>query len=198
MGRKPSLAVGDTVNDFLVVALLPQGKAGKHRRYRVTCPRCGQEVTMTSQTMLKSSSCGCTKKDSSTWKRKGAINKPWKLPEGEASFNYLYHNYSSSAKRRNILFHLSKETFRVIVTQPCHYCGDCCQSVSLNRGANGGFNYTGIDRKNNQEGYTVKNSIACCKTCNYMKLDHDYGFFLSHLQKILNHRSNEEHKSLDD
>lgn len=84
------------------------------------------------------------------------------------------------------------------MTQPCHYCGDCCQSVSLNRGANGGFSYTGIDRKNNQEGYTAQNSIPCCKTCNYMKLDHDYDFFLSHLQKILTHRSNEEHKSLDD
>jgi hypothetical protein len=198
MGRKPSLAVGDTVNDFLVVALLPQGKAGKHRRYRVMCPRCKQEVTMTSQTILNSKSCGCTKKDSSTWKRKGAINRPWKLPEGEASFNYLYYQYQCSAKKRNIFFELTREEFKAIITKPCSYCGDCCQSVRLSKGANGGFNYTGIDRRNNNEGYTLNNSIACCKTCNFMKLDHDYDFFLSHLQKILTYRSNEERKSLDD
>jgi len=198
MGRKPSLTVGDKVNDFLVVALLPQGKAGKHRRYKVVCPRCEQEVTMTSQTMLKSKSCGCTKKDSSTWKRKGAVNKSWKLPEGEASFNHLYQQYSASAKKRNILFQLSKEQFREVVTQPCHYCGNCCQSIKINTRANGGFSYTGIDRKDNQIGYTLLNSVACCKTCNFMKLDHSYDFFLSHIQKILTHRSNEEYKPLDD
>ena len=132
MGRKPSLKIGDVINDFLVISLLPQGKAGKHRRYKVRCPRCDEEVTMTSPTILKSNSCGCTKKDSSTWKRKGAINKPWKLPEGEASFNYLYQQYLGSANRRNISFQLSREEFRDIVTKPCHYCGNCCQSVKLN------------------------------------------------------------------
>jgi hypothetical protein len=196
MGRKPSLSVGDVVNNFLVTGLLPQGQAGKHRRYTVTCPHCHGEAVMTSQTLLKSNSCGCIKKDSSTWKRKGAINKPWKLPEGEAAFNYLFYGYQMSAKRRGILFDLDKKTFKEIVTQPCHYCGSCCQTARSNTRSNGSFKYTGIDRKDNEEGYTLGNSLPCCKVCNYMKLDHSYDDFLSHLQKILNHRSNENHNTL--
>jgi hypothetical protein len=183
---------GDTVNGFEVLDLLQQGGSGKHRRFLVRCDSCGQTVEMTSQGIKNNNSCGCLQKDSSTWKRKGAIRKPWKLPEGEASFNYLLYQYRKSAERRGIEFSLPPENFREIVTQPCHYCGSCCSSEKINKGSNGSFKYTGVDRKNNGEGYTLENSIPCCKTCNYMKLDHDYDFFLSHLQKILDYRSNEE------
>jgi hypothetical protein len=193
MGRRPSLEIGDTLNGFEVVNLLPPGKTGKPRKYLVKCPQCLSEATMMVQNIRKSNSCGCLKRDSHSWKRKGALSMPWKLPEGEASFNSLFYRYKKSAEKRKIEFLLNKLQFRDMVTQPCHYCGDCCSSKNLNTVRyNGVFSYTGIYRKENNKGYTPSNSIPCCKTCNFMKLDHDYDFFILHLKKILINLNNEK------
>jgi hypothetical protein len=196
MGRKPSFKVGETINHFLILDLLPSEGAGHARKYLIKCPKCAIESVMVRSNIVKSNSCGCAKRDSSTWKRIGPKNKPWMLPFGEASFNALLNSYKQSAKRRAIEFCLTPFEFKDIVTSSCVYCGSHCQSIKHLRGANGGFNYTGIDRKDNTEGYTASNSVSCCKTCNFMKLDHTSDFFISHLQKILNHLNNENHVTL--
>jgi hypothetical protein len=188
MGSKPSLSVGDLVNHFLVLDLLPSEGSGKHRKYKVECPRCRCEAVMLKQNIVKSNSCGCLKKDSSTWKRAGAINRPWTLPEGEASFRALYSTYKRSANKREIEFLLTKDQFKELIVQPCFYCGSAGQSQKMGcKRSNGSFSYTGIDRFDNRVGYTEKNSVPCCKTCNFMKLDHDFEAFMKHLQKIINH-----------
>lgn len=67
----------------------------------------------------------------------------------------------------------SIKDFEKITEMPCSYCG--------------GHNETrGIDRKDNTEGYTKRNSVSCCKTCNYMKNNSTVENFLNHVQKIAN------------
>lgn len=65
------------------------------------------------------------------------------------------------------------EEFEKIVSSPCTYCGD-----NINNG---------IDRVENDKGYTKENSVSCCRFCNFMKKNWTKEFFIEHVKKIYNH-----------
>lgn len=44
--------------------------------------------------------------------------------------------------------------------------------------------YNGIDRKNSSEGYTLGNSLPCCRVCNRAKSDMDYEEFKQWIKDI--------------
>lgn len=67
-----------------------------------------------------------------------------------------YKNLKSGAKQRNLELTLSLEEYSELMKQPCHYC-----SASLDKHIG-----TGLDRKNNDVGYTKDNSAPCCTECN--------------------------------
>ena len=48
-------------------------------------------------------------------------------------------------------------------------------------------NFNGIDRKNNNKGYIMSNSITCCKNCNSMKSDLSLKNFKRQIKKIHKH-----------
>lgn len=83
-----------------------------------------------------------------------------------------YRHYVYGANSREIEFSLTQEQFNSFWQKPCFYCGDLIGSI-------------GLDRKDNRKGYTIDNVLPCCKTCNLMKLNLDYGQFLLHVNKIL-------------
>lgn len=69
-----------------------------------------------------------------------------------------YRDYKKRAERNfptEVM--ISFEEFSLIVKCECHYCGK--------DGPNG------IDRQDNQRGYTKDNCVSCCKHCNYVKGD---------------------------
>ena len=47
----------------------------------------------------------------------------------------------------------------------------------------------GVDRFDNDIGYTVENVNSCCGECNFMKNDMEYNDFLEQLKKIFTHSS---------
>src|SRR5437868_6079522 len=55
-----------------------------------------------------------------------------------------YKSYLNRANSKSLPFELSIEEFDNILSQPCIYCGD--------------DGITGIDRKDNSQGYTIDNS----------------------------------------
>jgi hypothetical protein len=63
--------------------------------------------------------------------------------------------YKRAAQVRSYDWDLSDEQTLWLLKQPCAYCG---QEVA-----------GGIDRAKNEYGYTVLNSVPCCKNCNYQK-----------------------------
>ena len=81
--------------------------------------------------------------------------------------------YKNRAQHKNIEFTLSEIEFSDLLNSKCHYCGEMAM---------------GIDRIDCDKGYTQKNSVPCCKVCNYMKREHSYEFFLNHLKKIVNYK----------
>jgi len=81
--------------------------------------------------------------------------------------------YQFSAKRRNYAFELSLEQFERLVTKPCFYC-DYHKEGEVN----------GIDRLDNNKGYTVENSKPCCEMCNHMKQMYHVQYFLAKVGHI--------------
>ena len=153
----------------------PSGQ--KRAIWNVIC-ECGTEkkISTAGLTSGKTISCGCYKAE--------GLNKK---EEGVSSFNHKYRGYLARAKahKKNIEFALTKEEFKEIVKQPCHYCRTENSSRTMAKPtANGAFVSNGIDRIDSSLGYIKGNCLPCCTICNVMKNDLSYQDFLSHIRKI--------------
>lgn|SRR3990167_4116596 len=69
---------------------------------------------------------------------------------------------------------MTLEEFIEIAKNPCAYCGGDTQK--------------GIDRVDNNKGYTKENSVVCCNWCNRMKWILSKEEFINHIIKIYQHQ----------
>jgi hypothetical protein len=92
--------------------------------------------------------------------------------------------YKNRALKKNLIFELSEKLFNELTQSNCYLCG-------LSN-----INDIGIDRKNNDIGYTIENSFPCCSYCNYMKKCHDYNDFLFLIKKITIYSTTDIHQEL--
>lgn len=117
----------------------------------------------------KTRSCGCMRS----------------LPAGEAVFNRMYGHYKTGARVRDLEFSLTKQQFKILIAQNCHYCN--IQPSRMAKPAkknNGGFLYNGVDRKDNSKGYTEENAVPCCFQCNYSKRTHTLKEFHDWIKRL--------------
>jgi hypothetical protein len=161
-----------------LLAMEFDGVRNKRAYWKCVCD-CGTVMSVAGKSLRtgNTKSCGCVGK-----KRIGNLNK---LPKGESSFNQLYQNYILSAKKRCVDFNIDKTLFKRLTSSSCFYCGDQPSQVTTNgSGCNGHYIYNGIDRVNNDIGYTQDNVVPCCKHCNTMKMTLPVDVFLTKITKI--------------
>ena len=91
------------------------------------------------------------------------------------SEHYYFATYKRRAEHRNLKFDLSMEEFLNLVSLKCVYCNEF----------NEGKQFCGIDRLNNQFGYTLQNCVSCCTMCNFLKHCLDEKTFLERVEHIL-------------
>ncbi len=127
-------------------------------------------------------SCGCLPT--------GKIPNPNK--EGVA-VRHVLCGYKRHAARRGLSWELSDQEFYALIRGTCFYCGSPPSNVAhSDRNRDGGkprktvsrVVYSGIDRKDNDLGYTTANSVSCCATCNYGKRGLTTEAFLAHMKAI--------------
>ena len=82
--------------------------------------------------------------------------KPEHLNPLDSKEEFIFKRYVASAKKRNKPFFLTKHFFKALINSPCAYC---FSNKSL----------SGIDRIENEQGYTYDNCLPCCKICNRAK-----------------------------
>jgi hypothetical protein len=87
-----------------------------------------------------------------------------------------YSCYKFNAKAKQVEFNLSISEFEKITNRKCYYCNE----FTINK------QYCGIDRADNNLGYTVENSISCCCDCNVLKSDRNKEEFINLIFKIAN------------
>jgi len=133
---------------------------------------CGNELWVDSYKLLDShtKSCGCLQKESRMKK------------QGEAGLNAVIRGYKKNAQKRNLLWELSDEQVKDITSKSCFYCdAEPKNEIKAHVGENGRYLYNGIDRLDNNAGYTINNVVPCCYRCNILKKD----FSINSMVKVL-------------
>lgn len=107
----------------------------------------------------------------------------------KGGFTKVFCTYRNSAKKRGHSFEFTKEQFRDLTKQNCWYCGIKPSQIAYDgskmKGYMRGFYfYNGIDRMDNNQGYTEANCIPCCSRCNRMKMASSGEDFISQIRKI--------------
>jgi hypothetical protein len=159
------------------------------RRWQCRCA-CGRTCAV-DQSKLRSretGSCGCLVHEN-------ALKQVSKLtlPPGTAFVNALFRSYCSVARKNKRKFTLSRHEFESKIIQPCTYCG--APPVTPEWAAklrkqklcwyNGTKAVNGLDRKDNQKGYTPENAVPCCRTCNVAKHTMSESEFLSWAHRVV-------------
>jgi len=141
------------------LTVLSRAKSRKNRtRWLCKCD-CGRLKTVTGKYLRegKTQSCGCIKREQQS------------LPPTEASRNNLFRLYIAGAERRDLSFKLSLDDFIRLTSGDCYYCGS--KPSSWHRAsATTGYQFNGIDRRDNFRGYEIDNCVPCCTVCNRMKM----------------------------
>lgn len=205
MKSKRRIDTGHPGNDFtgqrfgnLLVVERTEERTYNQIVFRCVCD-CGTEIKATSSHLDRKNNpithCGCmgvgkTKRSVPGYLgHKGALGKTMENkktgPREDAAFRSLYSYYKQSARRRNLAFNLDMKFFLEVTKKPCVYCG-----IEPNQAHTVGeltYTYNGIDRLDSAEGYTPKNALPCCGTCNIAKGTLSYIEFKDWVCRVYSH-----------
>ncbi len=91
----------------------------------------------------------------------------------------VYERYRERAIKKMLEFSITKDEFAVITAKACYMCGKQCSTTHKN----------GIDRYDNNLGYTIDNCRPCCGECNYMKREYSYADVFDKFMSIHRHKT---------
>lgn len=158
MGMRRLNLTGQTFGNWVVIE--PTSEPSKTGSYWLCKCVCGKEVAVNTSSLRRtvSTNCGCLH------------------PRKRKSFGYsaaltVFNNYKLSAYNREYPFEITFQEFIEFTKQPCYYCGVINFSIKRGRMGSGDFAYNGLDRVDNNQGYTLQNIVACCGDCNHAKSD---------------------------
>lgn len=149
--------------------------------WRCLC-ECGVETVVHRSNLLTghTKSCGCLKPK--------ACRDANLLPHGMASRNAVMNEYKRVWKKKRgaqFVCTLSDEQIYGLLLSDCFYCGS--PPCRTRRGPGGDFTYNGIDRLNNDLGYSIDNVVACCTRCNFKKGSENFDEFVEWVLKTADH-----------
>lgn len=87
-----------------------------------------------------------------------------------------HRDYKKCAQKHKREFNLEPKDFLSIIKGNCYLCGK----------PNSGTHRNGIDRINNDYGYSVDNCASCCTSCNYLKGGNNLDTFFDKMLSIYN------------
>lgn len=122
-------------------------------------------------------SCGCGEKEAR------------KIAFGLAARNVVLDNYRRGAQKRGLSWELTDTQFDILTSDICHFCKRPPSNLGKTNLPNGLFVYNGIDRLDNNAGYTTVNVVTCCKICNRAKRELSLTVFKQWIQDVVNANS---------
>lgn len=176
MSKPIDVKVGDTYTRLTVIEepFSKRNASGTCKRFVKCQCSCGaiKVVSLNSLRMKSTKSCGCLNIERSSRKR---------LSDSDRVKNSLIQEYNNSATQRGLVYNLNETFLSSSVKMDCHYCG---KPPSKPHRKCETFLYNGLDRVDNNIGYTESNVVPCCYICNKMKGELPVEDFLEHLNKI--------------
>jgi len=176
--KSKELLQGTKFNHLTVVGL--HHKDNRWRRHYLCRCDCGDEKIIQGSLLTSGNtkSCGCYGK-----KLRKTLNT---LPNNLGVIRQIILGYKRHAKDRDLLFNLTESEVVELIKKPCHYCGLPPSNNKITKNCKG-FLYSGIDRINPLEDYTISNVVPCCDKCNKSKNDHSVKEFLSWIEMVYTH-----------
>jgi 5-methylcytosine-specific restriction endonuclease McrA len=114
---------------------------------------------------------------------------------GKGLPHMLFLNYRNQAHKRGHTWELSERDFLSITQRECHYCGaepaQVYERVDTGK-PSAPFIYNGVDRVDNNEGYTLANCVPCCGHCNKAKLERSAADFVEWIKRVYQHCMNQK------
>lgn len=163
-----------------LVASERMGKRFNSYLWKCICD-CGNEHITSIATLRRGdcTNCGCYKKE-----RAAYINRK---PGEEAAKNRVFNSIKNGAKHRGIVFELIFEEVMVLIEKNCYYCGvkPSTSSKGLNKHGHTQIMWNGIDRIDNNLGYTLENTRTSCKQCNYAKYKQTETEFMIYINRLV-------------
>ena len=153
------------------------GKDHRNKHLWLCLCDCGSEKVVISDNLSsgKSNSCGCLKAEFLA--RKGNQYGLYEDRE-KALLKVQYSHLKRRDVNKGFAETMSFEVFSSLLKSPCRYCGleqsreiedRLSESKKQKRLSDYVLKCNGIDRIDSSKGYTVENSVACCKYCNTAK-----------------------------
>jgi len=144
---------------------------------------CGKEKVILGMSLKSgfTKSCGCLQREN--MKNVGNLNR---LKPGLACMRRLIGVTKRRSKRLGLDFNLTEKEYFTLTQQDCYYCGAKPENVLRHKESNGDYIYNGLDRVDNNKGYTIDNVVPCCRLCNYGKRNLTIQEFKDWISKIYN------------
>jgi hypothetical protein len=129
-------------------------------------------------------SCGCKKYN------KRDINNSSKIKISiDRTKKDLFYRYRKTAVKRGYSFEITYDFFISNTDKNCHYCNSKPNREHKFKQKEiifPSYFCNGIDRKDNNKGYTEENCLPCCTICNRAKNNLNYNVFMNWIQLLKN------------
>lgn len=182
--------IGQKFNKLTILSISQNDNKVNKVKYLCICD-CGNKREVYNNNLIygKTRSCGCIQKERTAQSNRNL----WRKPLGSSSFHNLYNCYIKRAKKINIEFKLSKDSFKLLTKENCYYCGIKPKnkhkvfSKDKNWQEANAYIYNGLDRINSKFGYIINNIVPCCKQCNQGKMDYSVKDFFTWIKRVYEH-----------
>lgn len=145
--------------------------------WNVVCD-CGKPVIISTANLTSGNtiSCGCYVAE---LRKKGMIKT-----DPESMIKEHFSRYKSAARKRKKSFDLTYDQFKTICSKDCEYCGQSPKEKFTKVKNVVKIKLNGIDRVDNNLGYSIDNCVSSCGICNSMKMDRSQKEFLNKIMEI--------------
>ena len=155
----------------LEVLQITEKREGRSVVWECRCHGCNGIVEISSRALLVNNikSCGCR-----------GIHT-------ESAIHWILYSYKRQAKQREISWGLTNDQTKKLFKSNCYYCGAEPHNRKKYKTISSVFVYNGIDRVDNDKGYTSTNTVSCCKRCNMAKKTLSLEEFENLIRSVYNH-----------
>jgi len=106
-------------------------------------------------------------------------------PNKQSCKNKICAHTRNAARCRGLVFELTDAEILHLTSLPCFYCDS--PHSNLTRTKRGDcIQHNGLDRVDNNKGYTIDNVVPCCRYCNFAKMDTDLKEWIFRIERIYN------------